>query len=96
MASAGAQRSDALLEPTKIAPQTALKIINHVEGGNSRPKLRIISADHAATLIALLPAFFLGWRTMHLDMDAYLALGGFASVLAITLGLAIFVMVKRR
>lgn len=33
---------------------------------------------------------------MHLDMDAYLALGGFASVLAITLGLAIFVMVKRR
>jgi len=33
---------------------------------------------------------------MHLDVDAYLALGGLASVLVISLGLAIFVVMKRR
>jgi len=33
---------------------------------------------------------------MHLDTDAYLALGGLASVLLITIGLALFVLIKKR
>ena len=33
---------------------------------------------------------------MHLDTDAYLALGGLISILAITLGLLAFVLIKKR
>lgn len=33
---------------------------------------------------------------MHLDLDAYLALGGLASVLVITCGLLAFVLLRKR
>jgi len=33
---------------------------------------------------------------MHLDTDAYLAVGGFISVLVITIGLVTFLLAKRR
>lgn len=33
---------------------------------------------------------------MHLDLDAYLALGGLGSVLAITFGLLAFVLMRKR
>lgn len=32
---------------------------------------------------------------MHLDTDAYLALGGLASVLAITIGLLAYLLIKK-
>ena len=33
---------------------------------------------------------------MHLDTDAYLALGGLASILAITFGLLAFLLIRKR
>jgi hypothetical protein len=33
---------------------------------------------------------------MHLDFDAYLALGGLASILVITAGLLAFVLIRKR
>ena len=33
---------------------------------------------------------------MHLDTDAYLALGGLTSVLLVTIGLLLFVLIRKR
>lgn len=33
---------------------------------------------------------------MHLDTDAYLALGGMVSILVITIGLGLFIVIRRR
>ena len=64
--------------------------------GQSAGRLRIVNANPRPLLLIWRFRTFRSRPVMHLDLDAYLALGGLGSVLVITFGLLAFLLLRKR